>query len=88
MGERAPFPVGFLHYASDTPYSKGASLGRGSLEYQGLDSTYATCVAIARRIMELELAEVSQQAGAPAVDLPRPPPGLHPDALPGADASA
>ena len=82
-----PFDLGILHYASDTPYSKGASLGRGSLDYQGLDSTYATCVAIARRIIELELAEVAQAQGTAPVSL-APPPGAHPDSLPGADSDS
>ena len=65
-----PFDLGILHYASDTPYSKGVNLGRGSLDYQGLDSTYATCVAIARRIMELELVEVARAQGTATVSLP------------------
>jgi hypothetical protein len=83
-----PFDLGILHYASDTPYSKGANLGRGSLDYQGLDSTYATCVAIARRIMELELAEEARGRQGPAAGLPVPPPGAHPDSLPGADSDS
>ncbi|MBZ0284956.1 MAG: hypothetical protein K8L97_29745 [Anaerolineae bacterium] len=45
-----PFDVGFLHYASDTPMSKGKNLGAGSLSYGGIDPTYATAVAILRRI--------------------------------------
>lgn len=85
---RLPFDLGILHYASDTPYSKGANLGRGSMDYQGLDSTYATCIAIARRIFDLELAEIAQAAGEPLGDLPRPPEGAHPDSLPGADHAA
>ncbi len=45
-----PFDLGFLHYASDTPLSKGKNLGAGSLSYFGMDPTYATSIAILRRI--------------------------------------
>ena len=56
LGERTPFPVGFLHYASDTPYSRRQSLLSKSLSYFGMDSTYACAVAIIRRIFDLEIA--------------------------------
>lgn len=46
--------LGFLHYASDTPLSKGKNLGAGSLSYFGMDPTYATSLAILRRIFSLE----------------------------------
>jgi len=49
-----PFDLGILHYASDTPLSKGSNLGAGSLSYFGVDPTYATSVAILRRIFTLE----------------------------------
>lgn len=49
-----PFDVGILHYASDTPMSKGKNLGAGALSYEGMDSTYATTVAVLRRILSLE----------------------------------
>jgi hypothetical protein len=49
-----PFEVGILHYASDTPLSKGRNLGAGTLSYYGMDSTYATSIAILRRIFERE----------------------------------
>jgi hypothetical protein len=49
-----PFDVGILHYASDTPLSKGRNLGAGSLSYFGMDSTYGVTVAILRRIFDLE----------------------------------
>lgn len=48
------FDIGILHYASDTPLSKGANLGAGALSYRGMDSTYASSVAILRRIFKLE----------------------------------
>ena len=55
LGERTSFPVGFLHYASDTPYSRRKSLLSSSLSYFGMDSTYACAIAIVRRIFETEL---------------------------------
>ncbi|MDD5369043.1 MAG: hypothetical protein PHQ40_08160 [Anaerolineaceae bacterium] len=50
----APFDIGILHYVSDTPMSKGRNLGAGTLSYFGMDSTYATSIAILRRILALE----------------------------------
>ena len=47
--------IGFLHYVSDTPMSKGKNLGAGTLSYFGMDSTYATTIAILRRIFSREL---------------------------------
>jgi len=55
-----PFEVGILHYASDTPLSKGRNLGSGSLSYFGMDPTYATAVAVLRRIFKTELARVEK----------------------------
>jgi hypothetical protein len=49
-----PIDFGALHYISDTPMSKGKNLGAGTLSYYGMDSTYATSVAILRRVIELE----------------------------------
>jgi hypothetical protein len=49
-----PFDLGILHYASDTPLTKGENLGAGTLSYFGVDSTYATSLAILRRIMQRE----------------------------------
>jgi hypothetical protein len=48
------FDLGILHYASDTPLSRGKNLGAGSLSYFGMDPTYATSVAILKRIFALE----------------------------------
>lgn len=53
-----PFDIGFLHYASDTPMSKGRNLGAGSLSYGGVEPTYATAIAILRRIIQREAALV------------------------------
>lgn len=51
---RAPFEIGVLHYASDTPMSKGKNLGAHNLSYFGMDPTYASTVAVLRRILRLE----------------------------------
>jgi hypothetical protein len=51
----APFDIGLLHYASDTPYSRRQSLLSRSLSYFGIDATYACGVAILRRILEAEV---------------------------------
>ncbi|RPI84387.1 MAG: hypothetical protein EHM41_13535 [Chloroflexi bacterium] len=48
------FDVGIIHYASDTPLGKGSNLGAGSLSYYGMDSTYASTLAVLRRIFRLE----------------------------------
>lgn len=53
-----PFDLGVLHYVSDTPLTKGKNLGAGTLSYFGVDSTYATTLAILRRIMQLEKSRV------------------------------
>jgi hypothetical protein len=50
----APFDIGLLHYASDTPFTKGHNLGAGSLSYAGVDPTYATAIAILNRIFQSE----------------------------------
>ncbi len=51
----APYDVGVLHYASDTPYSRRQHLLSKSLSYFGVDSTYATTIAILRRIFQREI---------------------------------
>lgn len=51
----AHFDIGILHYASDKPLSKGKNLGTGSLSYRGMDPTYASAVAILRRIISQEI---------------------------------
>jgi hypothetical protein len=48
-----PFEIGILHYASDTPISKGRSLAR-NLSYYGMDPAYAATVGVLRRILTLE----------------------------------
>jgi len=51
------FDVGILHYASDTPLSKGENLA-SNLSYAGVDPTYATAVAIIRRILRQEASRL------------------------------
>ena len=52
--------IGFMHYVSDTPMSKGKNLGAGTLSYFGMDSTYAITVAILRRIFRKELERMAE----------------------------
>ena len=59
MGEpvnftKLPVDFGVIHYASDTPYTQARTLGARGLSYFGMDSTYASSVAILRRIFKLE----------------------------------
>ena len=56
LADRAPFEIGIIHYASDTPYSRRQELLSKSLGYFGMDSTYACAIAIARRILATELS--------------------------------
>ena len=49
-----PFDFGLIHYASDTPYTQARTLGSRSLSFEGIDSTYASTVAVLRRILRLE----------------------------------
>ena len=51
----ASFPIGMLHYASDTPFSKGKNLGAQNLSYFGMDPTYACATAIVRSIVAEEI---------------------------------
>jgi hypothetical protein len=52
----AHLDVGIIHYASDTPLSKGQNLGAGNLSYRGMDPTYAATAAILRQIIVQEIA--------------------------------
>ncbi len=51
---KLPLDFGIIHYASDTPYTQARTLGARGLSYYGLDSTYASSLAIMRRILRLE----------------------------------
>jgi hypothetical protein len=51
---RPTLDLGIVHYASDTPYTQARTLGARGLDYRGMDSTYASAVAVARRILARE----------------------------------
>lgn len=44
--------LGIIHYASDTPYTRAQTLGARGLSYYGMDSTYASTLAILRRLFK------------------------------------
>jgi hypothetical protein len=51
---KLPIDFGIIHYASDTPYTQARTLGARGLSYYGMDSTYASSLAILRRVLHLE----------------------------------
>lgn len=51
---RLSLDLGIIHYASDTPYTQARTLGARGLDYRGMDSTYASAVAVTRRILARE----------------------------------
>ncbi len=51
---KLPLDFGIIHYASDTPYTQARTLGARGLSYYGMDSTYASSLAIMRRVFKLE----------------------------------
>ncbi len=57
----APYEIGLLHYASDTPISRRQSLLSKSLSYFGVDATYATSIAVLRRILTQEVARLQRR---------------------------
>jgi hypothetical protein len=56
-----PFDIGIIHYVSDNPIGKGKNLGAGSLSYYGMDSTYASSIAVLKRIFQCEKVRINQQ---------------------------
>jgi uncharacterized protein DUF6909 len=66
---KLPIDLGIIHYASDTPYTQARTLGARGLSYYGMDSTYASSLAILRRILRLEGA---------LAQAPTPRPGARP----------
>jgi hypothetical protein len=66
---KLPFDFGVLHYASDTPYTQARTLGARGLSYYGLDSTYASTVAILRRILARERVLTTDVATSRSVDV-------------------
>ncbi|MFO0679278.1 MAG: hypothetical protein U0169_22310 [Polyangiaceae bacterium] len=73
MTRDLPFDVGFLHYASDTPYSRRQSLLSKSMSYFGVEATYACSLAIVRRILEVEVSRIGGVPVRPSF-VPPPPP--------------
>ena len=65
------FDLGIIHYASDTPYTRAQTLGARGLSYYGMDSTYASTIAILRRVFA--------QAGVLTPATPEPAPALRAD---------
>jgi hypothetical protein len=51
----APYDIGLVHYASDTPISRRQTLLSKSLSYFGMDATYAASVAVLRRVFMQEV---------------------------------
>ena len=51
----APYDIGLIHYASDTPISRRQTLLSKSLSYFGMDATYAASVAVLRRVFGIEI---------------------------------
>ena len=51
---KLPIDFGIIHYASDTPYTQARTLGARGLSYYGMDSTYASSLAIMRRVLRQE----------------------------------
>lgn len=52
----APFDVGIINYASDTPYSQTKNLGSRQLSLDGIEPTYLSTLTILQRIIDLEEA--------------------------------
>lgn len=48
-----PVDIGIIHYASDTPYTRAQTLGARGMSYYGMDSTYASTLAIVNRVFEM-----------------------------------
>jgi hypothetical protein len=73
----APYDIGLIHYASDTPISRRQTLLSKSLSYFGVDATYAASVAVMRRILQQEIARQTKVRQASA-KVPAPPPQMAP----------
>ena len=54
MQMQKSFDLGIIHYASDTPYTRAHTLGARGLSFYGMDSTYASTIAILQRIFQQE----------------------------------
>lgn len=53
-----PYDIGLIHYASDTPISRRQTLLSKSMSYFGVDATYATSIAVMRRILGQEVSRM------------------------------
>jgi hypothetical protein len=51
--------LGVIHYASDTPYTRAHTLGARGMSFYGMDSTYASTIAILQRIFTMEQDRMS-----------------------------
>lgn len=58
-----PYDIGLIHYASDTPISRRQSLLSKSMLYFGVDATYATSIAVLRRILYQEVLRLRNRKG-------------------------
>jgi len=58
----APYDIGLIHYASDTPYSRRQTLLSKSLSFFGVDATYAASLAILLRILNQEVKQLQARA--------------------------
>ena len=76
---KLPIDLGIIHYASDTPYTQARTLGARGLSYYGMDSTYASSLAILRRILRLEGVLIDGDGGR-GLTRPYGMPAIHPDA--------
>ncbi len=57
--------LGIIHYASDTPYTRAQTLGARGMSFFGMDSTYASTIAILRRVFEREYERMGDAGTAP-----------------------
>ncbi len=58
----APYDIGLIHYASDTPYSRRHTLLSKSLSYFGVEATYAASIAILLRILRQEVEQLKARS--------------------------
>ncbi|MFZ0214482.1 MAG: hypothetical protein WAM30_00910, partial [Candidatus Dormiibacterota bacterium] len=61
---RLTLDLGIIHYASDTPYTQARTLGARGLSYRGMDATYASSIAVMRRILNQEGALLQREGAA------------------------
>ncbi|MBW7883441.1 MAG: hypothetical protein H3C34_12530 [Caldilineaceae bacterium] len=66
-----PYDIGLIHYASDTPISRLQTLLSKSMSYFGVDATYATSIAVMRRLLSQEAMRMAKlKQGANPLALP------------------